>query len=119
MLKSIRLPSSVNVNTQWHRQVFDSQKYELMTEAQNKTDGTPSIPLLNDLEEIRQRLADHPHDATLMIEQGKLLWKLGRRGEAISAYEAAAAIDPDGPARMLIEHSNAIMDFFNPDLLNP
>ena len=37
----------------------------------------------------------------------------------MSDYERAAAVAPDGPARLLIEHSNAIMDFFNPDLLNP
>ena len=41
------------------------------------------------------------------------------RGEAMSAYEKADKIDPEGPARLLIEHSNSIMDFFNPDLLNP
>ena len=53
------------------------------------------------------------------MERGKLLWGLDRRGEAISAYEQAAAIDPQGPAAPLLEHTRAIMDFFNPDLLNP
>ena len=57
--------------------------------------------------------------ATLLIEAGKQLWKAGRRGEAMSAYEKADRLDPEGPARLLIEHSNRIMDFFNPDLLNP
>ena len=56
---------------------------------------------------------------SLMIEIGKRFWKLGLRGEAMSAYETAAKVDPDGPAGLLIEHSNSIMDFFNPDLLNP
>ena len=44
---------------------------------------------------------------------------MGRRGEAMSDYTRAAKLDPDGPATLLIEHSNSIMDFFNPDLLNP
>lgn len=68
---------------------------------------------------VEAALLKNPADASLLIAKGKLLWRMGRRGDAMSAYEAAAAIDPDGPARLLIEHSNSIMDFFNPDLLNP
>lgn len=71
------------------------------------------------LEVLNELLADTPDDPELLIARGKLLWSLGRRGESMSDYERAAAVDPDGPARLLIEHSNAIMDFFNPDLLNP
>lgn len=55
----------------------------------------------------------------LLAEKGKLLWKSDRRGEAISAYEKGAQLDPDGPAALLLSHSRSIMDFFNPDLLNP
>lgn len=55
----------------------------------------------------------------LLAEKGKILWKAGRRGEAISAYEAGAQIDAGGPAELLLSHSRSIMDFFNPDLLNP
>lgn len=68
---------------------------------------------------VEQALAGNPESAPLLIEKGKLLWRLNRKGEAMSAYEAAALIDPEGPAKLLIEHSNSIMDFFNPDLLNP
>lgn len=64
-------------------------------------------------------LADTPDDPSLLIARGKLLWSLGRRGEAMTDYSAAARIDPEGPARLLLEHSGSIMDFFNPDLLNP
>lgn len=71
------------------------------------------------LAEIDHKLALTPDDAALLLERGKLLWGLDRRGEAISAYEQAAAIDPHGPAAPLLEHTRAIMDFFNPDLLNP
>lgn len=71
------------------------------------------------LADIDRRLAQNPADAALLVERGKLLWGLDRRGEAISAYEQAAAIDPQGPAAPLLEHTRAIMDFFNPDLLNP
>lgn len=61
----------------------------------------------------------NPALAAALAEKGKLLWKLGRRGEAISCYEASAQEDPAGPGALLLEHSNGIMDYFNPDLLNP
>lgn len=60
-----------------------------------------------------------PDDASLHIARGKALWRLGRRGEAISEYSVADRLAPDGDARTLLDHSAAIMDFFNPDLLNP
>lgn len=58
-------------------------------------------------------------NALLLAEKGKRLWQSGRRAEAISAYEQGAILDPQGPAALLLEHSNEIMKFFNPDLLNP
>jgi DNA-binding SARP family transcriptional activator len=57
--------------------------------------------------------------ALLLAEKGKILWRMNRRGDAISAYEQGAQLDPDGPASLLLAHSQSIMDFFNPDLLNP
>lgn len=72
-----------------------------------------------ELATLDARIAADGNNASLYIERGKLLWKLGRRGDAISDYRRAAALDPNGPGRLLAEHSDAIMDFFNPDLLNP
>ena len=95
--------------------VLDSQKYEIMTEAQNIETLTAGKSPAEALAAIDNALKNAP----LLIAKGKLLWRLDRRGEAMSAYEQAARLDPDGPAGLLIEHSNSIMDFFNPDLLNP
>lgn len=50
---------------------------------------------------------------------GKLLWRLGRRSEAMDAYNRAAEINPESPAAVAIEQAKAIFDFYNPDLLNP
>lgn len=61
----------------------------------------------------------NPERGLLLAEKGKILWKAGRRGEAISAYEAGAQIDAGGAAELLLSHSRSIMEFFNPDLLNP
>lgn len=75
------------------------------------------------LEKIESFLKDPgiPSDfrADILAEKGKLLWKLNRRGEALSAYEEGALLLPEGQASLLLEHSRSIMDFFNPDLLNP
>ena len=92
-----------------------------MTEAQNidisaLIEGKSADQALAIVESL---LTTQPENASLLVEKGKLLWRLNRKGEAMSAYEAAALIDPDGPAKLLLEHSNSIMDFFNPDLLNP
>ena len=57
--------------------------------------------------------------ALVLAEKGKWLWVRERRAQAITAYEEGARLDPTGPSAMLLEHSRDIMDFFNPDLLNP
>ena len=71
------------------------------------------------LKTIEDLLAENTEDANLLIARGKILWSMGKRGEAMSDYAKAERLDPEGPAHLLIEHSNSIMDFFNPDLLNP
>lgn len=57
--------------------------------------------------------------AQLLFLRGKILWRLGRRSEAVSSYAAAAEIDPDSPAARALEHARDIDAFFNPDMFNP
>ncbi len=70
---------------------------------------------------IASATAESPTLAQALLERGKLYWKLGQRGRAISDYTAAAAIDPDpnGQAAQALRLSNDIMDFYNTDLYNP
>ncbi len=58
-------------------------------------------------------------DDNTYFTMGKLLWRLGRRSEAMDAYNRAVSINPDSPANVAIEQARAIFDFYNPDLLNP
>lgn len=58
-------------------------------------------------------------DDNVYFTLGKLLWRLGRRSEAMDAYNEAIAINPDSPAAVALEQGRAIFDFYNPDLLNP
>ncbi|MCF0213074.1 MAG: hypothetical protein HUK13_08955, partial [Muribaculaceae bacterium] len=57
--------------------------------------------------------------ATMLFLRGKVRWNLGDQKSAINDYMASAEIEPEGPATTALEHARAILDFFNPDLLNP
>lgn len=71
------------------------------------------------LEELNDIIAANPDDADALYRRGSLLWKMGRRGAAISDFNASAAIDPAGPGATAADHAMSIMNFFNPDQLNP
>jgi len=60
-----------------------------------------------------------PEVARFHYLRGKILWRLGRRTEAMSAYLEAEALDPSSPAAEALRHANDIMEFMNPDLYNP
>lgn len=57
--------------------------------------------------------------AGLLYRRGKLYWKLGRKGEAMSDYASAAQLDPGSPAVQALDQAQAIMSFFNKGLYNP
>ena len=71
------------------------------------------------LEAARTLVRDNPGSAEAWFTLGKILWKLGRRAEATSAYRTAADIEPSGPAAIALAHAQDIVDYFNPDLFNP
>lgn len=64
-------------------------------------------------------IEEHPADAEAFFLRGRMSWRLGDRRSAINDYTHAAELDPNGPAVTALEQTRAIMDFFNPDLLNP
>lgn len=90
-----------------------------MVESQNIKALIEGKPLPEAIGLLSAMLAEDPENHDVLVERGKLFWKSGRTGAAISDYKHAAAIDPSGAGALLLEHSNSIMDFFNPDLLNP
>ncbi|MCC8120276.1 MAG: hypothetical protein LIP09_16265 [Bacteroidales bacterium] len=68
---------------------------------------------------LNQAMQCEQDSEVLHLMRGKVFWKLGNKGAAISDYESAVAINPDSPAAHLLEHARGIMDFFNPDQFNP
>ncbi|MCM1067212.1 MAG: tetratricopeptide repeat protein [Muribaculaceae bacterium] len=58
-------------------------------------------------------------EAWAVYMRGRIAWRRGRKGEAISLYEKALAIDPGCEAAVALEQARSVMNFFNKDLLNP
>lgn len=83
--------------------------------------NNPSDNLLSEaLRRVQHEIATGgENEAELFFIQGKLLWRMGERNRAASAYARAAALNPDSPAVQALEHARTIESFFNPDLLNP
>lgn len=74
----------------------------------------------NLLEQALSLLSQAPaDDAWAIYMDGRIAWKRGRKTDAISLYEKAAAIDPTSEASVALEQARQVMDFFNKDLLNP
>lgn len=72
-----------------------------------------------ELDELNRRVDANPADAAAVYARGRLLWKLGRRGAAITDFNTAARLDPSGPGAEAAAHAMRIMEFFNPDIYNP
>ena len=59
------------------------------------------------------------NDAELHYQRGRLLWKMGRKTEAMSDYATASQLDPSSPATAALELAREIMNFYHRDLYNP
>jgi len=57
--------------------------------------------------------------ADMYYRRGLLLWRTGRRGDAMSDYNRAIGLDATSPAVQALAMSQEIMDFYNKDLYNP
>lgn len=68
---------------------------------------------------LNQAIGCEQDNEVLYLMRGKVNWKLGNKGAAITDYEHAVALNPDSPAAQLLDHARGIMDFFNPDQFNP
>ena len=71
------------------------------------------------IKRLDNALCGDPGNADLYFERGKLLWKIGNRGGAITDFNMAVGLDPASGAQAYLEMANSIMDFYNTDLYNP
>lgn len=61
----------------------------------------------------------HPDNDLALYTRGKIYWRSGRQAEAITDYTAASKIDPAGRGAIALEQARQVLDYFNPDLINP
>lgn len=71
------------------------------------------------LKDATELLTTAPDDAWALYMLGRIAWKEGRKGDAISLYESAQTIDPASEAAVALEQAREIMNFYNTDLYNP
>lgn len=57
--------------------------------------------------------------AELHYQRGRLLWKMGRKTDAMSDYATASELDPSSPATAALEMAREIMNFYHRDRYNP
>lgn len=78
-----------------------------------------ALPAEEAIKELDIRIAHDPGDEAALTLRGMRHWALSHRSLAIKDYLAAVRINPSGPASLLLQNANDILDFYNKDLLNP
>ncbi|MDE6265818.1 MAG: tetratricopeptide repeat protein [Muribaculaceae bacterium] len=71
------------------------------------------------INQLSDAISATPDNDRLYLIRGKLFWRIGERYKATSDYSTAVHLNPESPARHLLEMAHNVADFFNPDLLNP
>lgn len=72
-----------------------------------------ALPLLD------QYISLHPTDDEAYTIRGIKYWAIGKRSLAINDYLAAIRINPGSRAKLMIQASYQILNYYNKDLLNP
>lgn len=73
----------------------------------------------DDALKVLDKAVEVNNDAVSFYERGRMLWKLGRKTDAMSDYSKAVSIDPESPAAVALQMARDVMDFYNHDLYNP
>lgn len=64
-------------------------------------------------------IASNPDDDEALTLRGMKHWSCGHRAEAINDYLAAIKINPESKAKMAMQATYDILDYYNKDLYNP
>lgn len=71
------------------------------------------------IERLEAHASTNAHKARTDYLRGRLAWKQGHRADAITYYENAAQLDPEGDAAFALDQARDIMNFYHRDLYNP
>ncbi|MDE7441931.1 MAG: hypothetical protein K2M69_07185 [Muribaculaceae bacterium] len=64
-------------------------------------------------------IASHPESDEALTMRGMKYWGAGQRSLAIKDYLAAIRINPDSRAKLALQASQDILNYYNKDLYNP
>lgn len=53
------------------------------------------------------------------FERGRKLWAEGLKGQAMTEYNRAIALDPDSPAAIALKMADSVMEFYDKSRYNP
>lgn len=68
---------------------------------------------------LDEYIAANPNDDEALTMRGIRHWSCNHRSEAINDYLAALKINPESKAKMAMQATYDILDFYNKDLYNP
>lgn len=68
---------------------------------------------------LDRNIEEDPDNPLWWYLRGKAYWRMERMAEAVSDYQEAAHLDPSSPAVHALEMARDVLNFYNPDLLNP
>lgn len=71
------------------------------------------------IESLNGFILANPGSDQAYFMRGRAYWKLQDYARAVTDYEHALAINPDSPAAAALELARDVINFYNPDLLNP
>ncbi|HEY5570767.1 MAG TPA: hypothetical protein VIK42_04795 [Bacteroidales bacterium] len=74
---------------------------------------------LDEAEKELQRMYQNEPSETVFLLSGNLYRKRGDWQHALNNFYEALELNPEGEAKMAIEHIQNILDFSNKDLINP
>lgn len=81
-----------------------------------KAKGCDSATVLSALDEY---IKANPTSDAAYTQRGLTFWSMGKRAEAINDYLEALRINPQSDARIALQSTNNILDYYNKDLYNP
>ena len=71
------------------------------------------------IEKLTAYISLHPDSDEALTVRGMKYWGAGQRSLAINDYLAAIRLNPESRARLALQATNDILDYYNKDLYNP
>lgn len=82
-------------------------------------DEIKKLPVEEAISALDGYISQNPGDDEAFVVRGMKHWAMGHRSQAINDYLAAIRLNPASRAVEALRNANDILDFYNPDLLNP